>query len=169
MKILGAILAGGQSRRFGSDKALAEYEGRRLIDHVASALLPQVDGLVVAGRDWPDMETVADLPRPGMGPLAGLAGALDYARRYGYDAVLSSGCDILGLPVDLGPQLGAAPAIVEDLPLVGIWPTAMADQLLHWLDSSHRHSVYAFVDYCGARRIRLQLPLRNINQPSDLV
>ena len=49
--ILGAILAGGQARRFGSDKAQALWRGRRLIDHVADALGSQTTALVVCGRD----------------------------------------------------------------------------------------------------------------------
>ena len=38
MRVLGAILAGGQSRRFGSDKASASLDGKSLLDHVADAL-----------------------------------------------------------------------------------------------------------------------------------
>lgn len=169
MRILGAILAGGQSRRFGSDKALAEYQGHRLIDHVTDALQPQVDSLICVGRASAEGELVTDLPRPGLGPLGGLAGALDHARRHGYDAVLTCGCDILGLPVDLVQQLGAAPSIVADMPIVGIWPQSAADELLHWLETTDRHSVYTFADHSGARRVRLRSPLRNINTQADLL
>jgi molybdopterin-guanine dinucleotide biosynthesis protein A len=34
VRILGSILAGGGSTRFGSDKALAQFAGRQLIEHV---------------------------------------------------------------------------------------------------------------------------------------
>ena len=76
MKILGAILAGGQSRRFGSDKAVATWHGKALLDHVADALRPSCAQLIVVGRTWPGLETIADYPAPGLGPLGGLAGAL---------------------------------------------------------------------------------------------
>lgn len=168
MKILGAILAGGQSRRFGSDKALALHKGQPLFDHVADALRPQVDALVVAGRDWRGMTRVDDLPRPGLGPLGGLAGALDHAVHAGYDAVLSSGCDIPELPADLADRLCDLPAILADAPIVGLWPAGLAAELQRWLAVNDRHSVYAFADHIGARRIQLPHPLPNINRPSDL-
>src|SRR3546814_6935480 len=38
VKLLGALIAGGQSRRFGSDKALAVIEGKPLLNHVIDAL-----------------------------------------------------------------------------------------------------------------------------------
>lgn len=168
MKLLGAILAGGQSRRFGSDKAEALFEGKALLDHVAGSLRPQVDKLVVAGRTWPGLETVEDLPMAGLGPLGGLAGCLDHARLHGFDTVLSSGCDVLGLPDDLADQLGDGPAIVGDMPIIGLWPSDLADTLIGWLaDPSHR-SVYDFTHFCSARRVELDAALLNVNRQTDL-
>src|SRR3546814_3555756 len=40
VKTLGAVLAGGRSSRFGSDKALAMLGGRTLLDHAQAALRP---------------------------------------------------------------------------------------------------------------------------------
>ncbi|MBK6707600.1 MAG: molybdenum cofactor guanylyltransferase [Sphingomonadales bacterium] len=168
MRVLGAILAGGQSRRFGSDKAEALFEGRALLDHVADALRPQVAALVVAGREWPGLSKVADLPEPGIGPLGGLAGALDQAWRHGFDAVLSSGCDVIGLPADLAQRLGTGPAIVADMPIVGLWPVSLRELLLDWLSGSENRSVYKFADHAGAQRVKLDVALRNINRPEAL-
>lgn len=177
MKLLGAVLAGGQSRRFGSDKAHALFEGRRLFDHVADSLLRQVDALVVAGRDWPGLLTVADLPVSGLGPLGGLAGALDHAGRQGFDAVLSCGCDVIGVPHDLAKQLGAGsalspviePVIAADMPIIGLWPVDLRAGLLDWLCDPQNRSVYRFADHVGARRAVLANDLRNVNRPEDLL
>ena len=168
MKTLGAILAGGRSRRFGSDKALALVDGKALLDHVADALRPQCARLVVAGREWAGVESVADLPESGLGPLGGLAGALALAQRDGLDVVLSSGCDILGLPDDLAAQLGPGPAILDDLPIVGLWPAALAETLVNWLAQPANRSVYRFADHIGARRVSMPLGLLNANYPVDL-
>lgn len=168
MRLLGAILAGGQSRRFGSDKALALVDGRPLLDHVADALHRQVDVLVVAGREWRGLESVPDLPKAGLGPLGGLAGALAYAHRHGFDAVLSSGCDLIGIPPDLVAQLGEAPAIADDQPLLGLWSPAAAEVLIKWLADSQNRSVYRFADHIAARRVSLPMPVRNANRPEDL-
>lgn len=168
MRLLGAILAGGHSRRFGSDKAAALVDGRPLLDHVADALRPQVDALVVAGREWPMLESVSDLPKAGLGPLGGLAGALAYAHRQGFDAVLSSGCDLIGIPPDLVQQLGDAPGVVDEQPLLGLWSPAAAEVLIKWLADSQNRSVYRFADHIAARRVSLSTPIRNANRPEDL-
>jgi molybdenum cofactor guanylyltransferase len=168
MKILGAILAGGQSRRFGSDKALALVEGKPLLAHVADALRPQCAQLVVAGRDWPGIESIADVPEPGLGPLGGLAGALALAQRDGFDAVLSTGCDVLGLPTNLAAHLGAGPAILDDLPIVGLWPADLATTLAEWLAEPANRSVYRFAEHIGARQASMPPGLTNANYPDDL-
>ena len=168
MRLLGAILAGGQSRRFGSDKAEALFAGKTLLDHVAEAFRPQVAKLVVAGKQWPGLETVADIPKAGIGPLGGLAGALDHAWRHDFDAVLSSGCDVIGLPADLPALLGTGPAIVADIPIVGLWPVSVRTTLIDWLADRQNRSVYRFADHINARRVALDASLRNINRPEDL-
>ena len=168
MRLLGAILVGGKSRRFGSDKVEALVDGVTLLDRVARALRPQVDALVVAGREWPGLASVADWPEPGQGPLGGLAGALDHAERQGFDHVLSCGCDIPDLPPDLLAQLGSGPSIVDALPIVGLWPAALAPLLKDWMANSANRSVYRFANHIGARRVALHLPLTNVNHPEDL-
>ena len=97
-RILGAILAGGRSTRFGSDKALATLDGQALIDRVAEALAPQVDALIVVGRSHPGMTCIPDRPAPDLGPLGGIAAALHHAETHGFAQVLTVPCDAPSCP-----------------------------------------------------------------------
>jgi molybdenum cofactor guanylyltransferase len=168
MKLLGAILAGGQSRRFGSDKASALIGGRALIEHVSDGMVPQVDAIVICGRSWPTMVTVADRPAPRLGPLGGLCGALAHAAANGFDAVLSAGCDVLPMP-DLRALAGPLAAVIEGHWLFGYWPVALADPLATHLASESDHSVQHWIATCGARSVPVATRFHNLNSTSDLM
>lgn len=168
IKLLGAILAGGQARRFGSDKAQALYQGARLIDRVATALSAQCDSVVVCGREEPGFTCIPDWPETGFGPLGGLAAALRHAKVEGFTLVLCTGVDVPDLPHDLAAKLtGEGAAIVESQPVVGLWPVSTCPLLEGFLANSGR-SLYRFADHVGARRVELARPLMNVNRPEDL-
>ncbi len=167
MRLLGAVLAGGQARRFGSDKALALHDGLRLIDHAIAALAPQMARVVVIGRDWPGQPRIDDATRSGLGPLGGIAGALGWAASEGFDAVLTVPCDAFGLPSDLASRLAAGPAVAAGLPVVGLWPVVLADALRQHLDTTDDRSLAAWVRRAEARAVDCGV-IANINAPSDL-
>ena len=164
--VLGAVLAGGASRRFGSDKAVADWCGKPLIEHVIYRMRPQVHTLVVVGRDHPGEASIPDRP-VGLGPLGGLSAALHHAAAAGYDAVLTSGCDLPELPLDLREALGIGPSFVVGQPLLALWPTALAGVLDLHLARSEDHSLRGWVALTGARGVDLG-PIRNVNRPDDL-
>jgi molybdopterin-guanine dinucleotide biosynthesis protein A len=166
--IAGAIFAGGAARRFGSDKAVALIDGIPMIDHVAMRLRGQCAMVMVVGREWPGLVTVEDRPRPGMGPLGALAGALIHAGENGFDLVLTSGCDLPDLPRDLVERLAPGPAVAKGQPLLGLWPSALGSVLVDWLAGAEDLSMRAWVDHVQARRVELEAEPTNINRPEDL-
>lgn len=166
--ILGAVLAGGQSSRFGSDKALAVLDGRTLLDGAVAALADLCDAVVVVGRDSAPTFVLPDRPRAGMGPLGGLAAALHYAGEGGYDSVLSCAVDSLGVDAALRDALGQAPAYIASQPVIGLWPVSAAATLDALLASDKRHSMRAFAEAIGARSVQLLRNPANINTPADL-
>lgn len=78
--IAGAVLAGGQSLRFGKNKALQKFRGKRFIDLAIESLRPYCDPvMIVANEIEPYLDTGAMLVRdiiPQMGPLGGIYTAL---------------------------------------------------------------------------------------------
>ena len=162
---LGAIIAGGKSTRFGGDKGAALLNGKALIDHVADALRPQCDAIIICGREWPGIESHADQPARDMGPLGGLNAALHVAQQKGYDAVLTVGCDVL--PVPLFEANEAGPAVIDDHYLFGVWPSSLADKLDTHLATQTNHSMRHWIATSDARLIESHLAFHNLNSRAD--
>jgi molybdopterin-guanine dinucleotide biosynthesis protein A len=166
--ILGVVLAGGQSTRFGSDKALAELGGRTLLARAVDSLDGFCEYVVVAGREMAPAPTLPDWPHAGMGPLAGIAAALHLAQDENYEAVLTCGVDSVDLPENLLEMLVPAPAYLADQPVVGLWPVGATATLERILEGDGRHSMLAFAEALGARAVKTQSQSANINTPADL-
>lgn len=103
-RLLGAVLAGGSSRRFGRDKTSQVIGGQTLVARAATTLSTTLDEVVVVGgvsgaraEPW---RRVPDLRR-GLGPLGGLEAALTLAESTGWDGVFLLACD---LPL-VGPEI----------------------------------------------------------------
>lgn len=170
MTILGAVLAGGRSRRFGSDKADALLGGRPLIDHAIASLAAHVDALVLCGRERAGVTCLADRPGGGEGPLAGLNAALHHAAARGHAHVLSIGCDMPLFPAAAAAALiGDGPAIIAGQHLLGYWPSALAPLLEAHLAAGEDRSVRGWLARVHPRVVMLPgPPLPNINTPADL-
>jgi len=89
MKVVGLLLAGGQSRRMGGgDKALRLLGGIPLLARVIERLRPQVDALVLnANGDAArfakfGLPVVSDSVPDFAGPLAGVLAGLDWTAAY---------------------------------------------------------------------------------------
>jgi molybdopterin-guanine dinucleotide biosynthesis protein A len=106
------ILAGGASRRMGETKALLPFAGTTLIEHLASALAPNFDEVLISANDPAAVPSalraryrlVADL-HLGAGPLAGIEAGLSAAR---HDTLFALACDMPLVNVELAAGIVAA-------------------------------------------------------------
>jgi molybdopterin-guanine dinucleotide biosynthesis protein A len=168
MKTLGAVLAGGRSSRFGSDKAEALLEGQSLLDHALAALRPHVDTVVVVGRAVEGQSMIADWPAPDLGPMGGIAGALRHAEQEGFDQLLCISVDCVRLPADLRALLDPAPAYLASQPVIGLWPVSARGAFEKQLSESDDRSVRRFGNRIGARAVTSDFVPPNINSIADL-
>ncbi|MCX2726500.1 molybdenum cofactor guanylyltransferase [Thermomicrobium sp. 4228-Ro] len=135
-----ALLAGGQSRRMGRDKALLDFLGEPLLARMIRRVRPLTDDLFIVASDRPEYEQfgVPVVPDrfPGCGPLGGIDTAL-HAARHDYCLVLS--CD---LPFVNPRLLAALLAIPRDydvlVPVRSIRTDQGGDETFETL-----HAVYA--------------------------
>ena len=177
------ILAGGRSRRFGSDKAVAELGGQRLIDIVLHKLRAQTDGPIAvnaAGDAYAGLGVplIADRLGGTLGPLAGLHAALCWAAEQGHGDVVTTPVDTPLLPADFIARLAAhgAPAVAfcngRTHAVHGIWPTRLKDDLRSAVEAGMR-AAQDWQTACGAGLCRFPHaadddPFANINRPEDL-
>ncbi len=182
--VAGLIFAGGQSRRFGGDKAEADLQGRRLIDHVADRIAPQVKSIAVAGPTHvPNAFTLNDGDHPGKGPLAGLLAGLKWALDLpDIKWLVTTPCDVPSLPKNLVTLLTGSPAErPKVLEVAGrwqagcaLWPTSagpfIEDTLIKGEDLSlHRALRSLNVEAIETSPEALDGSFLNINTRDDLI
>ena len=168
LSTLGAILAGGKSSRFGSDKGQALLNGRALIDHVRSGLAQQVDTLISVGRKWPGLRSISDRPMAGMGPLGGLCSALHFAAANGFDRILTSPCDALPIPDNIQSHFPLTGGVFFECPLIGIWPATLARTLDEHMASTKDLSMRHWLAVSKIAVFPSPFEFANFNKPDDL-
>lgn len=190
-RIYGLVLAGGESRRMGQDKALVRLGGLRLVDRTLARLAPQVAGLAVCrhagGLDGltTGVALVHDAAGAHAGPLAGLLAGLDWlaAQDAAATHAVSVPVDSPFLPADLVARLSAArdaaasPAAValsgeRRHSATALWPVAAREPLRAAMRAEGLRRVGLFLDRLDPATARWSTapcdPFLNVNTPEDL-
>ncbi len=185
--IAGVILAGGQSRRMGVDKALIDIAGRPLVARVIARFAGQAAPLAINANGDPSrfapfgLPVVPDLPLGFAGPLAGILAAMRWAEALGIAHVVTVPADTPLLPLDLvlclvGARGNGEVAVARSggqlQPVFAVWPAELAKDLERWLANSANPRVDAWlatrrsaiVDFDPAGD-----PFFNVNTPDDAV
>lgn len=180
--IVGLVLAGGRSRRFGSEKAVAPYEGRLLLDRclepLASCRLQAINaasGSGAAARAGAlGLAVLSDAPDDPKGPLAGVRAGLVWARQAGAGWLATTPCDTPDLPGDLVTRLAEASAggpgayaVSPDgrQPLCALWSADLLAPLSAMMAHGHP-PVRDLQDRLGLRPVAFAeaAAFRNLNQ-----
>ena len=182
----GLVLAGGLSRRFGAEKAMALYRGRPMLDWGLQVLAIGCHPLAVnapPGSGAADLASsrglalVSDAAGDPDGPLSGVLAGLVWARDQGAVWLATVPCDMPQLPDDLVGRLvqaaGEGPGsrletVDGRQPLCALWSTGLIAPLRLALDGGHP-PVWAFQDQAGLAAARLDVTLANRNRPDDSV
>ena len=163
-RIEAVILAGGQSRRMGGNKAQLRLGRRTLLGHARA---------LAAALGLPCRVGAKDR-QPGLGPLGGIETALRRARA---GRVLFLGCDMPFLQPDLVERLLAidAPAAFASVRARVGFPFFLAPEILPIVEARLEAGDLSLQDFSRkirARRLRVPRAdwpqLENLNTPADL-
>jgi FdhD protein len=119
--VAGVILAGGESRRMGRNKALLEVNGERMIETAYRRMAELFDEVLLVTNtpesyDFIPCRKIADI-HPGMGPLAGIHAALTNSTA---ERAFVTACDMPGLNPRLIRELcsiqGGGDVVIPETP-----------------------------------------------------
>ena len=83
--ILGAVLAGGKSQRFGEDKSQVKLNGKLLIDYILSEIIDEFKEILIVSnnqikyKNYKNISLINDLKKD-QGPLGGVLSAMKWAK-----------------------------------------------------------------------------------------
>ena len=85
-KILGVVLAGGKSQRFGEDKSQVKLHGKILIDYILSEIIDQFEEILIVTNNeikfkFSKKITITKDLIEGVGPLGGILTAMKWIKK----------------------------------------------------------------------------------------
>lgn len=175
-QILGVILAGGRSRRFGGgDKGFADLDGQSILSHVIARFRPQVGRLLLSVNGEAQrfagfgLDTIADDESPELGPLSGLLAAMDWAAQHRSEctALAAVSSDVPFLPGDLVARLDAnrrdgvaiATSAGRRHPTIALWPVSVRQAIA---DALQRRALSINKLGSDLNAVAVAFPMRNI-------
>jgi molybdenum cofactor guanylyltransferase len=185
--MLGLVIAGGRSLRFGGEKAVASLDGRPLLLWAVERLARACAEVAVNARPGTQTEALArqhgllvlaDAPGAPDGPLSGVQAGLIWAQGRGAHSLAVSPCDVPGLPEDLYVRLAAAAGgsavMVETSegrqPMCAVWPVDALAPLTQALAGGAHPPTWRMLEEVGVVKVRIDPAeaFANINTREDL-
>ena len=183
--IVGIILAGGQSRRFGTPKAFAKRNEIPFYQYSLEALQPFVFDIILVtnaklNKSFKEHETtfqvVNDMDKyQGQGPLAGIYTAMERIESDWYivlpvDVPFVESWVFNRLITNTSEHVDAIVPVVDGQiqPLFALYNRTIKQQLVELLDN-HKRSMKALLDTCVVTYVKIddQNPFININDQND--
>ena len=188
--ILGVILAGGKSSRFGSNKSLSKLANNKLIEHVINKIDTYFPEILVVSNDSglqienQKIKIIKDCIKGYLGPLAGVLSAMKYANSFEnkFKWIITFPCDtpfFEKLIVEQMIEKATSPKekiyFVKDKKqrhnIFGLWSTSLESILENDLNNNFR-KVDLWADKIGCNFIEKDIQnkneLLNINTKEDL-
>jgi molybdopterin-guanine dinucleotide biosynthesis protein A len=185
--VVGAVIAGGRSVRFGGEKAAALLAGTPLLLWAARRLQRACDAVAVNARPGTEAAALAaaaglpllhDAPGDPDGPLAGVRAGLAWARHLGARSLAVSPCDAPLLPDDLFARLieaagtGAAMAVTAEgrQPLCAVWPVTALEAVSAAIAHGQHPPTWRVLEGLGAVPLSIEpaSAFANVNTREDL-
>ena len=189
--ILGAILAGGQSKRMGKDKLFLELDNKKLIEHSIDKVKKYLKQVIIITNQNNEffkinnLKTVKDCIEGQLGPLVGILTAMKWAKENTskYSWVATFPCDTPFFPESIIKSFIQESEKKESLLLsasshgrkhniFGLWSLDLYDKLKNDLVNKKIRKVQDWTEKNKIKNLEFEFkdydPFFNINTKEDL-
>ena len=188
--ILGVVLAGGKSKRFGDDKTTAKLGNKSLLDHTIEKIEKKFDEILIISNNEKHISikknvfSTKDLIEGHLGPLVGVLSAMEWIKKNkkNYNWIATFPCDtpffdenlvdkIMNCPKNSSKKLFFLKSGNRRHNIFGLWSLELKDILLEDINKGHR-KVEEWANKVGSEIIEINdendYNFLNINTKEDL-
>jgi len=188
--ILGVVLAGGKSKRFGDDKTIAKLGNKSLLDHTIEKIEKKFDEILIISNNEKHISikknvfSTKDLIEGHLGPLVGVLSAMEWIKKHkkNYNWIATFPCDtpffdenlvdkIMNCPKNSSKKLFFLKSGNRRHNIFGLWSLELKDILLEDINKGHR-KVEEWANKVGSEIIEINdendYNFLNINTKEDL-
>ena len=185
--ILGVILAGGKSKRFGEDKSKVKLNGKTLIEYTLDKIKSKFSKVIIVSNSkiLKDHITIKDCIDGQLGPLVGVLSAMKWIKEnnYSQEWIMTFPCDTPFFNISIINKFIRASMLNHSLlyfaksdekrhNIFGLWSLKLIDTLEEDILKNNHRKVEKWANKIGVKTINISYkqidPFFNINTKEDL-
>ena len=186
--ILGVVLAGGKSKRFGKDKKEIKLGSKTLLEHTLDKIKSKFNTIIIVSNNKivKDYITIKDCIEGQLGPLVGVLSAMKWIKKnnYSHQWVITFPCDTPFFNISIIDKFIEATKLNNSLlyfvkseekrhNIFGLWSIKLIETLEKDIIENNHRKVEKWANTIGVKTISIDFkeidPFFNINTKEDLV
>ena len=185
--ILGVVLAGGKSKRFGKDKANVKLGNKTLIQHTLDKIKSKFNKIIIVSNTEvvKDYTIVKDCISGQLGPLVGVLSAMKWIKKnnYSYEWIITFPCDTPFFNVSIVDKFVNVAKLKNSFlyfvktenkrhNIFGLWSLKLINTLEEDINKNEYRKVEKWANKIGVKTINVTYekmdPFFNINTKEEL-
>ena len=185
--ILGVVLAGGKSKRFGEDKSEIKLGSKTLLKHTLDKINPKFNKIIIVSNNKIIKEyiTIKDCIEGQLGPLVGVLSAMKWIEKnnYSHQWIATFPCDTPFFNISIIDKFIEATKLNDSLlyfvkseekrhNIFGLWSLKLIKTLEKDIIENNHRKVEKWANKIGVKTINISYdnidPFFNINTREDL-
>ena len=186
--ILGVILAGGKSKRFGEDKRKVKLNGKTLLEHTLDKIKSKFNTIIIVSNNKiiKDYITIKDCIDGQFGPLVGVLSAMKWIKKnnHSYNWIITFPCDTPFFNISIIDKFNKAAKLNDSLlyfaksdnkrhNIFGLWSLKLIEILDKDIIENNHRKVEKWANKIGVKTINVSYkridPFFNINSKEDFM